>query len=208
MRNACVRIVRVGIVLLLCTSPVMATLTLGDGGVHNIDYAVNEDILVDFELPGLQTTVNMLDGGSIPRGNYPYHHLKGFEDSIINILGGSIDGLLYAYDSSQVTISGGSVHTLAAEGTSRVTVSGDSMDRLFAEENSQVTVSGGSIERLWARDTSQLAVSGGSIKLYFTAHGNSRATVSGGSIEPYLHASDKSQVTISGGLLGLGLIQA
>jgi len=73
--------------------------------------------------PGLGTTVNILDGARIP---YDYD-LRGFENSIINILGGSIDRSLRAYDSSQVTVSGGARNWLNARGDSQVSISGGSI---------------------------------------------------------------------------------
>lgn len=171
MRMTCVRIVTVGIVLLLYASPVIATLTLADGGVHNIDYAVSTRIVVDSGWPALRTTVNILEGADL-------RELWGFGDSIINVSGGSIDSLK-AYDNSQALVSSGSMKSLAAHDSSQITVSGGSIYTYVSIGRSQTTVSGGSISRL-------------------VAGGNSRVTVSGGSIVVSMRLSSSAIITIDG----------
>ena len=54
-----------------------------DGGTHEIDYAINDDVLVDQTAPGTPTTVSMVAGGTI-------NTLQGYDNSIINISGGSV----------------------------------------------------------------------------------------------------------------------
>jgi len=196
MRSRGVEILSV-VVLLLCTSPVLATIHFKDGGIQDIDYQINDNVWVDYKSPGLETTLNILDGATIP---YPYRVI-GCEESIINILGGWIN-YLRAYDSSQVSVSGGSVDWLYASESSQVAFSGGSMGNLAAGGSSQVTVSGGSIkDYLLAVDSSQVAVSGGSMD-WLAPCNNSKVTVSGGSINKELWAYDSSQVTISGGSIG------
>lgn len=50
-------------------------------------YARKHKQLVDFELPGLKTTVNILDVAKI----LDPHVVAGYADSVINILGGLCD---------------------------------------------------------------------------------------------------------------------
>jgi hypothetical protein len=101
MKRKSVEILAAAVVLFMSVSPVMAVVEFNDGGVWDIDYEIIDDVWVDFETPGMGTTLNILEGGSI----LPRNLLKGFEDSIINMSGGSI-GSLWAHDNSQVTISG------------------------------------------------------------------------------------------------------
>ncbi len=83
--------------------------------------------------------MNLLDGGRIGRT------LKGFENSIINVLGGSISWGFIANDSSQVSVSGGLINLgLSAHDNSQVNVSGGVIRNLLnAYGNSQISVSGG-----------------------------------------------------------------
>ncbi len=125
--------------MFMSVSPVMAVVEFNDGGVWDIDYEIIDDVWVDFETPGMGTTLNILEGGSI----LPRNLLKGFEDSIINMSGGLI-GSLWAHDNSQVTISGGAIEEgFRAGGNSQVTISGGWLSYLDAYGSSQVTVSGG-----------------------------------------------------------------
>ncbi len=169
----------------LSSSQVMGVIEFKDGQTHDIDYEIADDVWVDNQAPGKQTTVNWLEGASTS-----WHALEGFEDSKINIRGGSIGTQLWAHGSSQVTMSGGSIG-----------------HDLLAFDSSQVTISDGSIgERLYARASSQVTMSGGSVVGWLWAYGNSQVTISGGSIRDYLDASSSSQVTMSGGRVGRYLI--
>jgi hypothetical protein len=129
-----------------------------DGGTYNINYLANNWVRLDYQTPGMQTTVNMLDGGSI--GFY----LATYQNSQANIYGGYVYNLA-ANDSSKVTMSGGSVgDSLYAHDSSQVTISGGSVAHgLSADNSSQVTMSGGSVELLYANDSSHVNWSGGII---------------------------------------------
>ena len=96
------RRVAAAVVLFVSASPVMAVIHIRDGLTHDIDYQINDFLFVDNKSPGLKTTLNILDGATIPSRYY----LVGWEDSIINILGGSVY-YLGARGNSQVIISGG-----------------------------------------------------------------------------------------------------
>jgi hypothetical protein len=129
------------VVLSLASSPVLALVEFKDGGIHNIDYAINDFVWVDHLAPTMQTTVNLLDGGSI------LYNLEGYEHSGINFSGGSIVMDLHATDSSQVNISSGSIG-----------------EHLYAYDNSQVDISGGSIGwGLNVSGSSQVSFSGGTV---------------------------------------------
>jgi hypothetical protein len=207
------------LVLFVCTCPALGTIYFNDGGIHNIDYAIKDNVYVDYESPEMYTTVNFLDGGHIgfPRG------LRGYENSRINVRDGSI-WRFYSYDSSQVNIYGGSIDKLVSYDLTQIDISGGSINKLisldsskvdisdvlideyiFSYNSSQVDISGGSIEsRLFSYDSSQINISGGSISL-LGSHGTSQVDISGGSIG-WLYSLDFSQVDISGGSI-VGYLQ-
>ena len=105
MKNAKMTIWVMVIVFFVCSSHSFGTIHLNDGGTYNIYLAFGEDLWVDYEAPGMQTTVNWLDGAVM---SAPYN-LKAYEDGIINMSGGSVGGSLYTNGRSQIDISGGSI---------------------------------------------------------------------------------------------------
>lgn len=129
-RNAAVLVTAVTLVLSLALPRADATLYFDDGGIHDIDYEINDDVYVDYKSPGMGTTVNLLPSGAITES----HDLLGFNNSRINISGGSVGHWLRAYDSTRVEISSGWItYYLSAYGSSEVTVSGGSIgDSIFA----------------------------------------------------------------------------
>ena len=137
----------------------VALVSLDDGQIYNINYQINDDVRVDYQSPGMQTTVNWLDGGIL------YGKLDAYKNSVINVSGGFFAQYpgLGSHDNSQVNVSGGNVHYL------------------YAYDNSQVAISGGSVGgELKAGDNSQVYISGGSVAHHLLAYDNSRVTVSGG----------------------------
>ncbi len=182
-----------------------------DGGIHYINYTINDTVWVDYQSPDIQTTVNFLTGGLIPGD----HTLEGYNDSIINISGGevgemsahgsshvtissgSVGYLLKAYDISQVIMSNGTVTNLESYNTSQVTISNGMVSNLMPYNLSQVSFSGGIVQFLLSFDTSQVTMSGG----YTDGLGvfnNSELTLSGGTTYA-LNAFENCQVTIKGG---------
>ena len=83
--------------LYLVSLQAMGTVAFNDGETHDIDYEITESVWVDNQAPGMQTTVNLLDGGTITSGLYAW------EDSTINIHGGHMEGTLSAQQNSQVS---------------------------------------------------------------------------------------------------------
>lgn len=204
MTNARTIIRVMAVVLSVTSSPVLAMVHFRDGRSHFIYYEINEDFWIDWQAPGMRTRVDLHDGGSI---TYP-NDLQADEDSIVNILGGTIGDSLYAFARSQVHMSGGSIgYNLKAYDSSYVDISGGSIgSNLYAEGSSQVSFSGGSIGgRLYTWNSSQVNISGGSIVWGLEAYGSSRVDFSGGSIVSNLYADGSSQVSFSGGSIGWDL---
>lgn len=90
------------LVMLAFSSPLLAEVTeFKDGGTHYINSATASYVLVDYQAPGgIQTTVNLIDGGSVMG-------LESYGTSRINVSGGVISDNLRAGESSQITMSGG-----------------------------------------------------------------------------------------------------
>jgi len=147
-----------------------------DGGTHNINYSESY-VYVDQGAPGMNTTVNLLNGGSIWKW-------WAYEDSRINISGGSVGLWLVPYGRTQVTMSGGITWYLYAYDSSKVTMSGGTATGdLVARGSSQVTLSGGTVMGfLDVGESSRLTMSGGSVSGLLGAGGNSQVTLSGGTI--------------------------
>ena len=59
-------------VLCLSSSQVIGLTQFNDGQTYNINYGINDEVWVDYELPSMQTTVNFLNGGSIDGDNELY----------------------------------------------------------------------------------------------------------------------------------------
>ena len=156
-----------------------ATIEFKNGGTHNINYAITDNyVWVDYDAPNMETIVNILDGGVIPNS------INGYQDSHINVLGGTITNLLGFNENSQAIISGGSIKKLRAWDSSNITVSGGSIDSyLYAHHNSQVNISDGS-------------------KGYLGAFQDSKVNISGGSVVGQLIVDDNSTVNIIGGTVG------
>jgi len=64
------------LVLFLCACPAIGTIYLNDGGIHDIDYKIEDSLWVDYGTPGLYTTVNWLDGGKISDALCGYKNSK------------------------------------------------------------------------------------------------------------------------------------
>lgn len=171
------------VVCLSVPSPMMATIYFNDGETHNINYTIDDWVLVDYETPNMQTTVNLFNRGVISKGTIsnPYS-LYGFNDSRINISGGSVGNDLSADDNCQVTISDGSVGK-----------------NLLVWKNSQVTISGGAIGLgMVAQDNSQITMSDGTITGEAIVYKNSNMNWSGGTIGKTLTLYIASTLTIYG----------
>lgn len=138
MRRGDVMIMIVAAVMVLYPSRATAGFTylyLNDGAVHNIDYTIKDVIWVDLELPGIKTTVNILEGAAIPQS------ISSYADSIINISGGRVDHLA-CYDNSQANITGGSTSITVASGASQINVFSEFVNYVYAVGAGTTTIYG------------------------------------------------------------------
>jgi len=209
MRNAGMTIwVMVMLVVYSSELPKAMGTILDDGEIHEIDYYLNEDIIVDDDpVSGGLTTVKLLPGGSV-------NWLIARQNSQVTMSGGSVGRGLCAWDNSQVTMSAGSVEwELSARDNGQITMSGGSVGQsLVASDNGQITMSGGSVDNLCAFDNSQVTMSGGSVEgsLYagwsYNSY-NSTLTISGSNFAINGHSADygeygpMGEYSIRGGIL-------
>lgn len=145
-------------VLYLVSSQAKGTVEFKDGQPHDIDYEITESVWVDYQTPGMETTFNLLDRGTITSG------LSGYEDSRINIYGGNIinAATLSLQQNSRVTVSGGFINDLHLSGNSQATVSGGSiLGYLSAGGSSRATLSGGRVYgKFWLSTDGVLTIEG------------------------------------------------
>lgn len=189
------------VVLSMTSSAALAYIEFNDGQIHNIGYRINNLVLIDWLSPGMQTTVNLLDGGMI---KWP-HELHAYEESNVNIRGGSIEYNLSASDASRINMSGGSIGgNLDLMGRAEAEILGGLIGgHVWTWDSSHIRVTGGSIEEgLWARGGSQVQISGGTIGGSLHALDRTKVEISDGLIDGHVWADGSSQVDISGGLIG------
>lgn len=146
-----------------------------DGGVHDIDWAINEPVIVEEDaFFGGTTTVNFLTG------SYAASWIEVYDSSLVNINGGAVHNI-YGYNSSEITVNNGVVYFV------------DFYD------NSQVTINGGEVMGVSVYDTAQAVISGGTIS-GVDAHNDSRVTISGGTFEQTFYigmgSADVDEVTM------------
>ena len=174
MKSRSLTVVMAAALIALSCPKALALVQFNDGGVHDIDYMIDTDVLVDYQAPGMQTTVNILPGGGV---SDPYS-LSAYNDSRVNIPGGTIGRDLYAYDSSAVTVSNGTIgSSLRAYDGSSVTVNDGCIGKLATSGSSSATVTEGSIGTLEPSGSSSVTVSGGWVSIIWSS-GSSSVTIS------------------------------
>jgi len=127
------KIITVIILTVVCLgAPEVQAVIFNDGGVHTIDYQLDDNVWVEDSPSDDFTTINLVDGGIIR------DWVEAMDHSHVNITGGSIGYDLYAEHYSQVIVSGGSIaYDLYAFLESNVEISGGMIgDELNARDNS------------------------------------------------------------------------
>jgi hypothetical protein len=150
--------------------PTFGTLIFNDGEEHIIDYLVNSDISVEDSINNIPTKINFVAGARTgwesTQSGIAYHRINSYNNSVVNILGGIIDGGLVAYDNSHVFIQGGIFdHSVWARDNSHLSISGGVISPwIAAYESSRINISGGKIEQdLIVQNNSYIAITGGVI---------------------------------------------
>ena len=213
--------------VLVLTGGVYALTHFKDGGTHAIDHTINNSVYVDEgdAYAQTQTTINIVDGAHIPRGeNPPWNYVRAYNQGAVSVTGGSVE-LLWTYNDSAVSIAGGRVGTLWAydlhsDSENRINITGGRVRHLYADielvKNEHFSFSGllsdlagygvqavaGTVDnihlgRFFAGDNSSVAIVAGSVS-YFVARGSSRVAIIGGQVDA-LGTSCSSSVAIVGG---------
>lgn len=107
MKNARMTIWMVTTVLVMTAGQGFGLTEFKDGGIYNINYTINDNVSVDNGAPAMQTTFNLLSGGTV---SSPYL-LQGYESSKLNIAGGSAYQIKH-HGPGSITISAGTVGSL------------------------------------------------------------------------------------------------
>lgn len=158
-------------------------INIGDGVERTVNHEIDEWLWVDYQKPGMTTTLNIIPGGKISR-------LTAYEDSIIKIKGGAI-----SYSLSNMTDSG----SLLAHGRSQIIMENGSVNKYFdVSDNSSAIIYGGSIGN-------RLDVSGGArATVYNAVISRLGATQSGniefwdGSVSWQIYAGHSATITLHG----------
>ena len=188
-------IVVICFVAFVVVSQTYAYVDIKDGQTHDIDYQFNnnEHIRVDYGSPGLQTTINWLDGASISGG----YSLWAYEDSRINIKGGTTGSLMSARGRSQVTISGGTVW-LGAFDNSRVDIFGGTTNQADIGSYAQANLYAGSVGSFSTSQSGWVRMSGGTVTGSIQAYNTSRVDITSGIISGNIQGYLTSQIDIRG----------
>ena len=137
------KMIMVTVVAVLCLGAAeVKALILNDGGVHTVDWIIDEPVSVEDSPGGDFTTLNLIDGGSIALW------LNALDNSEINIIGGSVQDDLWAYHYSRTIISSGSItDDLNTSHNSKIFISGGSIgDEIDVRDYSEVTIFGSAFE--------------------------------------------------------------
>jgi hypothetical protein len=127
---------------MLFSASQVEALTLSDGGVHTIDYQLDDNVWVEDSPSNDFTTLNLVDGGIIK------NWVEAMDYSHINITGGSIGFELFTNHNSQAIMTGGSIaYDLNTFDNSEVFIFGGVIgDSLNIQNNGQITISGSGFE--------------------------------------------------------------
>jgi len=169
--------------------------TYNDGGVHEINFYINDVVVISDSPSGDATKINLVSDGVIE--NFVW--VCG--NSQLNISGGKIGEYLWSLDGSQVSISSGSIGTyFTVKGNNKVTISGGSIGTwLNPEDNSEVTILGGTIgDHIATQDSSRVTILDVWIGGDLIALENSQISLSGGSIGHWLQAWGNGVLAIYG----------
>lgn len=208
-------------ILICCVGVAKGTVTFDDGGTHDINYKINDEVWIYNGSSGAKTTLNFLDGALVTYN----HPVTGFENSVMNIFGGQIPGVvtakdnakiamdggtiadIYAHDESSVSVSSGSITwSLRGYGNSEIDVTGGQIHSVSGSYDSKINLLGGTIEQASFSGNSVVNLSGSIIQINLTIRGNNKINISGGTIYGDLKMWDESQAILSGGLIGGDLI--
>ena len=196
-------------VLVIAVGQGFGLIQFNDGGTHDIDYALNESVIVQDEPFWLtSTTVNFLAGSSLSVDHSKAGlMLRG--SSRLNVQGGLIDGIIEMFDDSVTSIySGEFIHTDLRTDDSTLNISGGTFHdfMLSTQNSSEVSITGGTfptIVELYIRGDTSMSVTGGIFlddsNFHVAVQGSSSMLISGGmNYATYISVSENADLTIQG----------
>jgi len=196
MKNAMMTICLLMVALISLNSQTMAWVQYNDGGTHDITTTINDDVWIDWEMPGMGTTVNVINGANISN---PYE-MRTYNDSVLNISGGLID--LSTNDRSQVMVSGGTIWDSHFYDSSHIEISdGTLFSHTLVEDNTDIIITGGTLSQgITLRHDSQGTMLGGRVEGDMFLQNNSQYELLGGTFElgKLLILSDNSILRVIG----------
>ncbi len=197
------------IVVVLVSSPAMqaADLTVDTNTtVSGILWATGTNDVIDVDIvdgSSPPTVVDIVEDAIVQ----VLFHIR--DSSVVNVFGGNVyrGGFVWAYDTCEVNISGGSVSCgLRAFDSSTVSMSSGGLgggalgNSVYTHDSSTLNVSGGRARnQLYAYDSSVIDISGGYVRQLYS-YDSARITISGGEMD-YFSAGGSSTVNLSGGEL-------
>jgi len=120
------------------------------------------------------------------------------DDTIVDMLGGTIDGIA-TYDASTVNVTGGHVNTLEALEFSSANISGGSVYGVFTWDHATTALStGGNITSLGAGGELGTVNMSGGTTVFLRAGDSGIINLYGGNVTNYLNAWDSATVNIFG----------
>ena len=205
------------IILFVLNPHLFGNVSFNDGQVHNVDYEINGHVLVDYQSPGMQTTVNWLNGASTT-SNYT---IRAYENSNV-YHSGALCYFIRALDSSKIVVSGGTISKgMGASENSQIQISAGDIgdywydgsaipakdfvfperDYLYVNNESKIVISGGNIGAILKTNDNSHANAYGGMICSFQARDNSQVNISEGVTTFTVSANDNSHVNISGGVI-------
>jgi hypothetical protein len=177
------------IVALLVALPVPAQ--AADILINNgLDCSISGNVIDDTTYQN--DTVYVRDAGCGTPDPWSPCSSPGAATEVCVVVGGLVD-VLYSYDSSVVTMTGGTVtNSLVAHDSSAVSMNGGNVDTLGAYQTSSATMDGGEANFLYAADSSTGTMDGGKVWFALDAFGSGAVTLSGGKVWDLRDATSRS----------------
>ncbi len=151
-----------------------------DGQIHEIFYPVDGPVMIDFMKPGMGTTVNWYSGAHTGTGLRK--GIAAYEDSFVNIYGGTVYYILYAFQRSQVNVYGGWIGRFLDAGNSSI-----------------VNIYGGTIDGdVFAFNSATINIYGSDIQGVLRVDHDTKVLLAGGTITGSLQVRDRGVLTIDG----------
>lgn len=143
-----------------------------------------------------QTTVDLVPGGAVYR-------ITAEDDSVANLLGGSVGDRALAKENATLNISTGQLSVrIQGEGYSTLNLSGDAaVATLELDNHSTLYVTGGSADLVNADDFAQVNLFDGVVTEKIVLHERSAGLVAGGTVAS-IETHESSTLNVAGGVLG------